>query len=67
MSHYVELRPVNATSSTVSQPMNEVASSQRCAVKDCGKWAVAQSRFCADRKCIEDQCHKIINLTPIYD
>ncbi|CAG8074835.1 unnamed protein product [Penicillium nalgiovense] len=50
MFHYVESSPVNSTSSTVSQPMNEVASSQRCAVKDCGKWAVAQSRFCADHK-----------------
>ncbi|CRL30248.1 unnamed protein product [Penicillium camemberti] len=50
MSHYVESILVNATSSTDSRPMNEVASSQRCAVTDCGKWAVAQSRFCADHK-----------------
>ncbi|CAG8029544.1 unnamed protein product [Penicillium salamii] len=50
MSHNVESIPVDATSSTSSQPMNDVASSQRCAVANCGKWAVAQSRFCADRK-----------------
>jgi hypothetical protein len=67
MSHYVESSPVNSTTSTISQPMNKVALSQRCAMKDCGKWAIAQSRFCADRMCIKNQCHKIFNLTPIYE
>ncbi|KAJ6089231.1 hypothetical protein N7499_004078 [Penicillium canescens] len=48
MSHKVVPSLVNAVSSTGPQPIDDVASSQRCAVSGCGKWAIAQSRFCAD-------------------
>lgn len=52
MLDHVKSLPVNATSSVSPQPVDNIATSQRCAVTGCDKWAMAKSRFCKDRKSI---------------
>lgn len=63
MLNHVKSLPVNAASSAGPQPVNSIATSQRCAAPGCDKWAVANSRFCANRKYTNLKCKRIIKLT----
>ncbi|CAI6332788.1 unnamed protein product [Periconia digitata] len=46
--------PINAAIVSDHEPVNSIASAQRCVESGCDSWAIAGSRFCSTRKTSQD-------------